>query len=71
MYYMLMMYNIRVFPICMFCFSLLKQVFHIVFEGRISIGTVRFTFAYFALIWDKQLTIDKFITTFLGFGVIF
>lgn len=65
------MLNLRFLPVFMFFFSIGKQVFHVLYEGRISVGTVRFTLAYFALIWDKQLTIDKFTLTFIGFGVVF
>lgn len=63
--------NLRFLPAFMFFFSLGKQSFHILYEGRISVGTFRFTLAYFALVFDKNLTIDKFILTFIGFGVIF
>ena len=67
----LCMLNIRSFPVFMFFFSLAKQAMHVLYEGRISVGTFRFTLAYFALIWDRQLTIDKFVMTFIGIGVIY
>lgn len=64
-------WNMRFLPAGMFVFSLVKQAIHVLFEGRISVGTVRFTFAYLALCFDKQLTLDRFIMTFLGIGVIY
>lgn len=67
----LSLFNLRFLPAFMFMFSLGKQAIHVLFEGRISVGTLRFTFAYFALIFDRNLTIDRFIMTFIGIGVIY
>lgn len=67
----LALFNIRFLPGFMFIFSLVKQLFHVLYEGRISVGTARFTLAYLGLIFDRQLTLDKFILTFTGFGVVF
>ncbi len=63
--------NIRFLPLFMLCFSIAKQLFHVLYEGRISVGTAKFTLAYLALSFDKDLTIDKFTMVFIGFGVIF
>ena len=64
-------FNLRFLPMFMLPFSLGKQSAHVLFEGRISVGTLRFTLAYLALIFDRNLSIDRFIMTFIGIGVVY
>ncbi len=63
--------DIRWMALLMLMFTLGKLSFNFLMEGRISFGSMRFLFAYFGLLWDRNLTVDKFILIFLGYGVIF
>jgi hypothetical protein len=59
-------------PLGMVVFTLGKLACHLMFEGRVSFGSVRFLFAYIAIIPEvRKGNIALFIQTFLGIGVIY
>lgn len=63
--------DVRWLALFMFMFTIGKLGFNLLMEGRLSFGSLRFLMAYFGLMFDRHLTVDKFVLIFLGYGVIF